>query len=487
MNTMFATKTTFYTLLVLSCFFTIYLYQPFGLYFLNDDFIHIPLSAKGIYLQTHFARPVHEFLLHIEFLLFGKNPTGYHFTALLIHLSCAFLFFKLVYRLLIRYEGFDKESAKTGALITVSLFLVYAFHSESILWILGRTSSLCTIFFIISIIYYLKKKENRFNLYLSIFSFQIGLFTYESIWIAPLIILIIGLLEIVVKKANKKTEIIAMSLYCTSFLLFMVIRYFILDRSMDSYESDAITSLNLEKLFLNYNRLIARSFLPPMESTKIFVLFYFLIMLIVVFIVFKLLRRWKQNPLSVFIFIGFLISILPYISLGIDTHDTESERYFYLPSVFWCLGVGYCFIKLNWNNALKFMLFILLILFHAFYAFYNSVDYRIASEISKSSLVDVNNYSKVNSAVCVKNIPKQFNGVKIFEMGFKEGLHWIYQTDTSKLVLSNFIEIFPINKSISFFELSQQFRFVPTKDPSPEVKCTKLEFVYNYKLFGESK
>ncbi len=50
MNTMFATKTTFYTLLVLSCFFTIYLYQPFGLYFLNDDFIHIPLSAKGIYL-----------------------------------------------------------------------------------------------------------------------------------------------------------------------------------------------------------------------------------------------------------------------------------------------------------------------------------------------------------------------------------------------------------------------------------------------------
>lgn len=487
MNKMFASKTTVYTLLVLTCFFTIYLYQPFGLYFLNDDFIHIPLSAKGIYLQTHLARPVHEFLLHIEFLLFGKNPTGYHFTALLIHLSCAFLFYKLSKLLLFRYGGFEMVQAKMGAVLAASLFLIYAFHSESILWLLGRGSSLCTIFFLISIICYIKKNESSVYLILSIVSFQFGLFTYESIWVSPFIILLITLMEIRINKDNKRKEMIALLFYWSSFVLFLFIRFFVLDTGFDSYETNNIAELNIGKLFLNYNQLFARSFLPPMESTPLFVLSYYSIVIITVVIVISYLRRFKQNLFFVLLFIGFLISLLPYISLGIDTHDTESERFLYLPSVFWCLGIVYVFIKWKFNSLFKLCCFILLMLFHCYYTYSNSYDYRIASEISKSSLVDVNNYSKVNSAVCVKNIPKQFNGVKIFEMGFKEGLHWIYQTDTSELVLSNFIEIFPINKSISFFELSQKFRFVPTKDPSPEVKCTELEFVYNYKLFGESK
>ncbi|TBR18678.1 MAG: hypothetical protein EPO57_06030 [Chitinophagaceae bacterium] len=484
---MFASKTTVYTLLVLSCFFTLYLYQPFGLYFLNDDFIHIPLSEKGIYFQTHLVRPVHEFLLHLEFLLFGKNPTGYHFTALLIHLSCTFLFYKLSKLLLFRYGGFEKVQAKTGAVLVASLFLIYAFHSEAILWILGKAASLCVAFFLTSIIYFIKKNEHKYNLVISILCFQVGLFTYESIWISPLIILLITLMEIRINKDNKRKEIIALLFYWSSFVLFLGIRYFIVGRMMDSYETHYLSEFNFRELFLNYNRLIARSFLPPMDSTQLFVLYYSIIIIVVAIMAIVLMRRFKQNLLFIFLSFCFLISLMPYISLGIDTHDTESERFLYLPSVFWCLTVGYLFLKGNVNNTLKLSCFILLMLFHCYYTYSNSYDYRMASEISKSSLVDVNNYSKVNSAVCVKNISKQFNGVKIFEMGFKEGLHWIYQTDTSKLVLSNFIEIFPINKSISFFELSQKFRFVPTKDPLPEVKCTELEFVYNYKLFGESK
>jgi dolichyl-phosphate-mannose--protein O-mannosyl transferase len=38
---------------------------------------------------------------------------------------------------------------------------------------------------------------------------------------------------------------------------------------------------------------------------------------------------------------AWLISYVPYLSIGIDTHGVEGERYLYLPSMFFCIWLVY--------------------------------------------------------------------------------------------------------------------------------------------------
>src|SRR3954447_8248795 len=82
-----------YIIIILAAF---YCYNPFALYFQNDDFIHIPLSQHGVLLQRNTFRPVCDISIMLDYWLWGKNAWGYHFMNLLLHiLSCTILFFFL--------------------------------------------------------------------------------------------------------------------------------------------------------------------------------------------------------------------------------------------------------------------------------------------------------------------------------------------------------------------------------------------------------
>src|SRR3954447_18209427 len=79
-----------YIIIILAAF---YCYNPFALYFQNDDFIHIPLSERGVLLQRNAFRPVCDISIIIDYWLWGKNARGYHFTNLLLHtVACVTLF-----------------------------------------------------------------------------------------------------------------------------------------------------------------------------------------------------------------------------------------------------------------------------------------------------------------------------------------------------------------------------------------------------------
>jgi hypothetical protein len=60
------------------------LYRPFNLYFLADDFLHIPESAKNIWLQRNSLRPIGNIFLHEDYWFSNKNVLGYHIPNLLL-------------------------------------------------------------------------------------------------------------------------------------------------------------------------------------------------------------------------------------------------------------------------------------------------------------------------------------------------------------------------------------------------------------------
>ena len=60
---------------------------PGDLYFLNDDFLHIPKAVKGELGQNNSLRPIGDLSLFFDAMWSGTNAFGYHFTNLIIHLS----------------------------------------------------------------------------------------------------------------------------------------------------------------------------------------------------------------------------------------------------------------------------------------------------------------------------------------------------------------------------------------------------------------
>jgi hypothetical protein len=483
------------TFLIVSILFTVLIYYPGGLYFVNDDFIHLPLSEQGQLFQRHSFRPVHEMLLSLELFLFKKNAFGFHLVALFLHLCCGWLVLIFSKLLFCRYTGMDKDKITVTSLLSASLFLLYAFHSEAVLWILGETASLCTLFYLLSVIFYLKKEKGLIFYILSVGFFVVALFTYESVWSAPLFVILLFITDRLALKKTRESatngnfarafgyhssgyraepqkhlprpaykedqnpqkewkinssqgwkmnllqEWVYPVIYCIIFFINLVLRKEIIHEIAGSYGSERLFSFDIKTLLFNYNKLIARSFLPPMESSEKFVTLFIILIAVLVVLMVKLYKKNRQDRLLMILGMGFLLFLLPVISLGISMRTAESERYLYLPSVFLCISVSYVLVQMR--KWLLQVVFGIVLLYNAFYAYSNSRDYRVSSTFCKKITATVACVAENHQRVNIHHLPSQLNGALIFRMGFKEGLYWLYRTDTSLVRITDTIEIFP--------------------------------------------
>ncbi|HEY6975183.1 MAG TPA: hypothetical protein VH396_02770, partial [Chitinophagaceae bacterium] len=307
----------------------LYCYNPFALYFQNDDFIHIPLSQQGVLLQRHTFRPVCDISIMLDYWLWGKNAWGYHFTNLALHiLVCISLFFFLRF-VLKKYFGLHRTIFICW--LTATLFFIYAMHSEAVFWILGRSAILATFFSLGFLFCYLKKHESGKYVAGYIFFFIISLMTYESSWMLPLYCLIAGICEIKIKKTIWQKESIHFAIVIAIFIFLLITRWSYINEITGNYESAAFLKGDYPTLLRNYAMLFARSFLPAFINNKV-LLACFAVIGVIVAVLFFQLQKANREKILVF-FLCYLVSLVPYASLGIDTHGTESERFLYFPTL----------------------------------------------------------------------------------------------------------------------------------------------------------
>ena len=405
-----------------SFLFFLFVANPSKYYFLNDDFEHIPLAANGHFIFGTFLRPVTDILLWIDNYIWGKNAFGYHLTSLLIHLANTIFIFFLANLFFQKYTSKENVFIKSWAVSV--LFLVYAFHSEPLFWVICRSGSISTFFFLLACICYLKRHDFKKYFLLSLLFFGICLFTYESTWVYPAIVFFISLADVVLKKVKRKKELLY--LIITSFFFCLYLIYAKLQTGVIStdYTMHNFIQFNPLHLFYNYNALIARCFLPYMNNSKLFLLLYIAIVLCIIIAILFIIKKKKSNILLWLLFGCFLISPLPAISLGIDTHTSESERYIYLPSVF-CILLIIEIIFLLIKNIKTFFLFYLIIAIANGFALYQSAHtYRFAGSVIKKSLQFINNSTMVNT-IFIINKPLQYNGAVMFRAGLKDALNWV--------------------------------------------------------------
>ncbi|MCC6635248.1 MAG: hypothetical protein IT251_07085, partial [Chitinophagaceae bacterium] len=333
-----AEKNTIQILLLCVVLIGVYYYRPTNLYFLADDFFHIPESVKNIWIQQNSVRPIGNITLLIDYFFSNSNALGYHISNILIHSLNSFLVAILSKKLFNYFTILPSTNWLTW--IVGIFFFVYPFHSEAVFWIIGRSGSLGALFFVAALICFLLRERSLLYSIASILFFQLAIFSYESSWLFPLFICLIYFFKQGLKKILRSDII-----YFALVWLLLLINLFLISKAtvnlFSNYEASAFIHFNIKLLLQNFIKLFARTLLPPFFSNL-----YFIVALVVVFVVCALLiiLFLKKNVNSKFFYmlsVLWLLSYLPYLSIGIDTHGTEGERYLYLPSVFFCLWLVY--------------------------------------------------------------------------------------------------------------------------------------------------
>jgi tetratricopeptide (TPR) repeat protein len=157
-------------------------------YLAQEDGI-VDRDDYGENYHTRYYRPLINFTYHLDYRLWGLNPTGFHLTNWLLHLATALLLF----RLLVRVSG-----NVWASLLTVLLFTVHPVQTESVSWIASRNNILATFFSLACFDSYISARGRRTVILqalallfflLAMFSKEFGvmllpiLFTYDRIFL----------------------------------------------------------------------------------------------------------------------------------------------------------------------------------------------------------------------------------------------------------------------------------------------------------------
>ncbi len=408
-------KRYIYIPVVLALVFFLLVANPLQFYYLNDDFIHIPLAASGNFLQTNLLRPVADFTLWLDSIIWSTNASGFHLTNIIVHLFNSFL----IYLFIKRWNYGEEQATGYKSIFIALLFLIYAFHSESVFWIIGRGGSLATLFALLALNCYAYSKS-YISLIAALLFFIAGLFTYESIWILPAIFGVIQSFEYIRQQKPAWR-------WTFSFLIIFIV-YFIARLSIDkvhfgNYESELIQTFNVKRLIYNYLATALRCFLPPLKSTSIFVVVSGLFVIMSIALLFF---SWKNKILPYILVpvVCIAVACLPTISLGIDIHDTEGERFLYLPSVFCCWLIAEVVWRLSCLSKYSTVIIFCLILFHACFFYRAAHGYRYAGYVTKTFIQCLKTVP-VTNRLTVVNLPSQYGGALIFRKGFPQAINWL--------------------------------------------------------------
>ena len=145
--------------IIVAAVFLVYLPSMSGGFIFDDNHLltdnEIIKDSDGLYrfwctTDAEAYWPVTYTTLWIEWRLWGMNSTGYHITNLILHVAEALLIWAILRKLYI-----------PGAFLAAVIFAVHPVNVESAAWISQRTNMMAMLFFLLSILWYLKADVQR--------------------------------------------------------------------------------------------------------------------------------------------------------------------------------------------------------------------------------------------------------------------------------------------------------------------------------------
>src|SRR4030095_7201688 len=156
---------------------------------LSDDFLVMRrVGLDGTVFIKGFFRPLSDVTLYLSYWMGGINGIYYNAFNLFFHILGSFF----LYLFCKRWQNFDGENKDYFPILASLFFLTYPFHNESLAWGVGRGSLLAGFFAICALLVSVTGIRQLWKILLANVFYFVGLLGYESIFLLPLVILLVA-------------------------------------------------------------------------------------------------------------------------------------------------------------------------------------------------------------------------------------------------------------------------------------------------------
>lgn len=397
--------------------------------FFADDFLVVwRIGVLGDMHQASFFRPLSEFTIWINHMVAVASPMGYRAFNVLVHALNGLL----VYLLMQRIPGLRERPNVTGmATVAALLFLVYPFHNESIIWIVGRGTSLALFFTLAALVALNSGMGERRKLVLVALFFSIGALAYESMLLFPLIILTVLLRGCEDQRPFRKR---LATVLVAALILHVMARWVFTGQVANAYGS-AFFDRTWTTYPLNAAKVLGRLFLPPSHDERMQGVRFGLLLVLLGVAALLFWRRTKQDASlrTTAVDMGWMLGIACLIGIvaGVSTRTSESDRFLYMPSAFLCMLIAIALFSLL-HGVARWVTLALLVIGSFILVQRNTANWETASTTIQRVIGDLP-APPDEGRLFVGGLPEELNGAFIFRHGFHESL-LLAGRDTASIV-----------------------------------------------------
>lgn len=295
----------------------------------------------GIFSNYHYKlyHPIVTLSYAIEYHFFKFDPFIYHFTNIILHLLNTFLVFFIFKKL--------TKSFAVSYIVSI-LFAVHPAHAEAVAWVSSRKDLLYSLFYLSSVLFYLKLSETAYKTKIFLLSLLFFILSCMSKPMAVTLPVVLALIDyyqnnLTLKKIKNYIPFILISII---FAVITVLGYY----SPEQKSSYTLYSEILYILNAHFNILwYLYNFIFPFKLSCLYPFFYdfhtdppFFIMyspaLLYIIFLFVFLSL-KFNKKIFFGFMFFILTLLPSSGVMPTGMSPIADRYVYLPYI----GLFYLF------------------------------------------------------------------------------------------------------------------------------------------------
>ena len=425
-----------------------------SMYFVGDDFTWLKWAAQSsvwdvgnYFVQAggFFYRPIPKLWYFLLFSVFWLKPAAYHFFSLVL-LSVVVL---SVYRLLI------SQNVRWYLAWGVSLlFAVLSVHHENVFWISSHSSLLASAMLSVSLVIFqsIWKRHSRLNplaYSLALLMLLGSMLSYDGMVVAPILVALIGTV-VYRKRVSALAPLLLVPLYA-----WMRQSSGALTAQGDyAYKASTfLTNSIANGIGYAFAILIGPKAIEYFEGLRSVMRAYKGVLGIaagavfgIVFLSLALLRKQliAQKDIVVWFFCA-VVALASYLPLG-----GMAERYVFIASVFFVIGIGVAVERLWRTGASK----ILVAVFIVVSIVWNvretkrvSGDWAKASSITEKTLLAIRkSYFPLQgpTTFVFVNVPIRYGRAWIFPVGLPDALWHMFRNQTSVILSPNVEEAFAI-------------------------------------------
>jgi protein O-mannosyl-transferase len=293
--------------------------------------------------------PVTWLTFSLDHAVWRMNPFGYHLTNVLLHAANAVLLYALARGLLRRaLPAAGTGAIVLGAMVSALFFALHPLRVESVAWITERRDSLSTLFYLITMLAYVKACETegtprRRWLAVSLGAYALGLLSKSLIMSLPLVLLVLDVYPLRRARGSwrqvltEKLPYLALAV-AAAIVSFLALRATLGLTSAVAYPPAARVAMALHSLAFYLGKTLVPAGLSPMYElpARIDPLAprFLAGALVVVALTIGLILARRHWPAALAAWVVYALTIAPVSGIVHNGPQLVADRYSYLS----CLG-----------------------------------------------------------------------------------------------------------------------------------------------------